>query len=198
MGEVVYMNKKKIFGVAKYLDTGYRTKGLVNGVDFEVVSFIILDLLNLKGYSLGGYLKTSSNELFNNINSNYLDATNTLINEMKKDGEVAGVSETLIPNNEDYAFYQLKGVEIDIDLATEIGLGVVKYRGHYMLYYPHYQQESDAYVEMMLMKTYFQLKYPENIDEKIKENFAKYEKAIRPLISINVPKHMKRLKEIYS
>jgi hypothetical protein len=198
MGDVVYMNKKNVFGVAKYLDTGYRTKGLVNGVDFEVVSFLILDLLNLKGYSLGGYLKSSSNELFNNTNGDYLNATNALINAMKKDGEVAGVSETLIPNNEDYVFYQLKGVEIDIDLATEIGLGVVKYKGDYMFYYPHYQETNDAYVEMMLMKTYFQLKYPENIDKKIKENFENYLKAVRPLMTINVPKHIQRLKEIYS
>lgn len=69
------------------------------------------------------------------------------------------------------AFYKING-EVDIDLATELGLGVVRYNKEYHLYFP-YIREDPIYTlyEMTMFKVYLQLLYPDQVDEAFRKDF---------------------------
>jgi hypothetical protein len=94
-------------------------------------------------------------------------------------------------------FYKLK-CDIDIDLATEVGLGVVLYQGDMMIYSPQPNNDPiDAVYEMIKLKVYLQLMHDENVDMKLKESFDKQAELIQSLMLINHRWHMERLEIIF-
>jgi hypothetical protein len=192
MGNVVFINKEKE-GLIKYLDSATNVSGLKNGVDFEIVSFVFF-ADNFQAYSLGGFLGTRSNDLFKEENGKYINTAKRLV----KGTKIKAIAATPYPTIDNVAFYEVKG-QIDIDLATEIGLGVVSYKNKYMLYYPFLTADPISVVyEMLMLKVYFQLLYPEDVDVKFKSAFEKYADLIQSMMVVNGRKHIKRLKEIFA
>jgi hypothetical protein len=194
MGDVVYMNKQKQ-GVSKYMDSGIYASDLVKGVDFEVASIIVMDD-QFEAKSLGGFLGNKSKLLFQDIVGKPINTAKRLVKESKKGNQA--IYETPLPK-ENVAFYKLKtDTVIDIDLATEIGLGFVTYKNEYMIYSPLLGEDpKDVVYEMVRLKMYFQLTHPEYIDTKFKESFSKNEDLLMSLIIIDMPKHINRLNEIF-
>lgn len=191
MGKLIYMNKKEE-GVAKRLAEGINAAGLKKGIDFTIVSFLVLDE-EFASHSLGGFLGRSSVKLFKTVIGGYRAFAESLV----ADKGVEAVVETPYPKIENPVFYKLNE-EIDIDLATEIGLGVVLYNDEYMLYCPsNTGSPMDAVAEMLAIKVYFQLKHPEEVDEKLKASFVKFQDVIMSNMIANSAKHMNRLKEIF-
>ncbi|MFF0828151.1 hypothetical protein ACFYU8_14840 [Brevibacillus sp. NPDC003359] len=71
------------------------------------------------------------------------------------------MSATPFPTLDNIAFYKAKN-EIGIDLATEVGLGVMKRQKDYLLYCPFISEEPTSIVyEMLFLKVYVQLLHPE-------------------------------------
>ncbi|TVX86035.1 hypothetical protein [Paenibacillus agilis] len=189
MGKVLYMNKRDE-GIAKYMKINIDTSKLKRGVDFHIASIFVVDE-NFGVNSLGGFLKESSNELFQKLESDYIGKAKKLL-----DGKGSeGFMET--PHHEGVPFYKVNG-DINIDLATEIGLGVVNFQGEYMLYAPSSKNDPmDAVTEMLMLKVYFQLMYPNEIDQKLGESFSRLRNTILTNMTANQAKHINRLKEIF-
>lgn len=191
MGKLIYMNKTEE-GVTKYMTEGVNASGLKKGIDFTVVSFVVLDN-EFTSHSLGGFLGKSSVKLFKNVIGGYRAFAESLV----ANKQVEAVFETPYPKIENPVFYKLNE-EIDIDLATEIGLGVVLYNGEYMIYNPsNTGNPMDAIAEMFALKVYFQLRHPEEVDEKLKGSFNKFEDIIMTNMIVNGKKHMNTLKKIF-
>lgn len=189
MGEVIYMRKQDE-GVARFIDSGINASELIQGEDYQLASFVVLDK-QMGSHSLGGYLGESSNELFQGEGLNLKETAFKLL-----DGkDVEFVFETEIPNN-NAAFYRLNE-EVNIDLATEIGLGVVLYNNEYLIYSPSYKNPMDAVGEMLMLKIYFQLMHPDEVDQKLKDAFATFQDVIQSKMIINSAKHMNRLQQIF-
>ncbi|OME54028.1 hypothetical protein BSK59_15720 [Paenibacillus odorifer] len=188
MGELIYMRKQDE-GIARYINSGINASELKNGKDFHVASIVVLDT-TMGSHSLGGFLGTKSNVLFRDKEEGFKSIAIELMND--KNAEF--VFETEIPKS-DLAFYRL-AEEIDIDLATEIGFGVVRYNGEYLIYSPFYKSPIDAVSEMLMLKIYFQLIHPDEVDPKLKNAFVTFEDVIQSKMIVNSAKHMNRLKEI--
>ncbi|MFC5530327.1 hypothetical protein [Cohnella yongneupensis] len=186
------MNKKDA-GISRYIDSIVLATDLTKGIDFEVASFVVMDDY-YDVFSLGGFLGTSSNKILLTTKSNLLHR----VKESIKNEDQLLIAETPFPKHNNQAFFKIHG-RIDIDLATELGLGVVKMNGEYMLYFPFSKgNPSDAILEMLLLKVYFQLLHPLELDEKLKLTLEKNEDLIITYLKIDGRKHVNRLKEIFS
>lgn len=192
MADVVFMNKKQE-GFLKYLDSQTKLYGLKKDIDFEIVSIVVLSDYS-KAFSLGEFLGIRSNELFKDSKGKYLNTAKKLLQEK----QFKAISETLYPRINEVSFYEVKD-QIDIDLASEVGLGVVKYKEKYMLYYPFQGEDPKSIVyEMLMLKVYFQLLHPEDVDVKLQAGFGKYASLIQSMMVANGRKHIQRLKEIFA
>ncbi|MCY9757751.1 hypothetical protein M5X00_26335 [Paenibacillus alvei] len=188
MGKLLYLNKQDE-GIARYMDSGIDASKLQKGVDFHIASIFLVDD-NFEAHSLGEYIGKSSNELFQGIESGYIQVAKKIISG------VTGLMET--PYNKGVPFYRVKG-NIDIDLATDVGLGVVRYQGEYYLYSPTSDDDPmDAIMEMIMLKVYFQLMNPNEVDQKLAASFSKFHKMILVNMTSNAQKHINRLKEIFA
>lgn len=193
MGELINL-KKKLKGAEKYLESGLVVSGL-SKEDYTILSMIVMDN-DFQGYSLGGFLGKSSNELFENVSGKPIDIAKSLVKESEKTNE--GVMQTPMPKLNKIVFYKLKNTTIDIDLATELGLGVVEYKNERMIYSPFYTENpKEAVYEMLRLKIYLQLLNPDDLDESLKDSFMRNEDLIQSMILINMPKHSNQLKRIY-
>ncbi|MGG1940392.1 hypothetical protein ABFY57_11950 [Paenibacillus polymyxa] len=194
MGELVYFRKKETGLLAQYMDSTIDTSELVKDADFEIVSMIVMDN-EYDTFSLGGFLQNSSNKLLQG-ESGFLEQAKKLIKEQGKEKDVMWVAPTQYIGGDDVKFYKIKG-DIDIDLAAEVGLGVVLYQGELMIYSPQPNEDPmDAVHEMVKLKVYLQLMHPENVDVKLRESFEKNSELIQSLMLIDHWKHMERLEEI--
>lgn len=194
MGELVYFRKKETGLLAQYIDSVIDTSGLVKDVDFEIASLIVMDN-DYNTYSLGDFLGSPSNKLIQG-NTDFLEQAKGFIKVQGKETEVMWVAPTQFINGDDGKFFKIKG-GIDIDLATEIGLGVVTYKGELLVYSP--QENADpmnAIYEMVKLKVYLQLLHPEDVDIKLKESFEKNAELIQSLMLLNQWRHMERLESI--
>lgn len=190
MGKVLYLNRQDE-GIARYMDSGIDASQLVKGVDFHIASIVVMDE-NFGTHSLGGFLGTNSNELFQGIEGDYIGMVKTLV----VDKGVEGFIET--PYHNGVPFYRVKG-DVNIDLATELGLGVVRYQGEYLLYSPSSKDDPmDAVSEMLMLKVYFQLMYPNEIDQRLAASFSKLRTMLMVNMTANAQKHINRLKEIFT
>ncbi|GIP52920.1 hypothetical protein [Paenibacillus vini] len=195
MGDLVHFRTKEIGSLVKYIESVIDASELVKDVDFEIISLIVLDK-EFKAHSLGGFLGTKSNEVFQG-KSGFLKQANHLINENVRNNEVEAVFATEYQHSSDIVFYKING-GIDIDLATEVGLGVVLYNGVLMLYSPKEKGNSmDTVYEVVKLKVYFQLIHPESIDENLKGSFKKNADLIQSLMLIDSWKHIGILEEIF-
>ncbi|ASS66993.1 hypothetical protein NYE70_22165 [Paenibacillus sp. FSL R5-0407] len=195
MGELVYFQKRDVGALEKYIDLIIDASELVKDVDFEIVSMIVMDN-EFDTYSLGGFLGTSSNDLFQG-NSGALEQARSLLKEKGKLDDIEAVFTTQFQSNSNLAFYRIKD-RVDIDLATEVGLGVVSYKGELMIYSPQVDEDpTDTVYEMVRLKVYFQLIHPESIDENLKESFKKSADLIQSLMLIDSWKHIGILEEIF-
>lgn len=103
-----------------------------------------------------------------------------------------------MPKIKNITFFKLKDV-VDADLATELGLGVVTCENEKMVYIPFLDGNPTKEIYGMLMlKIYNQLRHPYNVDELMKKNFWKYESLIASFIKVDAPKHIAKLKEIFT
>jgi hypothetical protein len=194
MGELLYFRKNDTGLLAQYVESIVDASGLFKDVDFEIASSIVMDS-EYETFSLGGFLGSTSNKLFQG-RSGFLEQAKNLIKEQGKEKDVMWVAPTQYKGGDDVKFYKIKG-GIDIDLATEVGLGVVSYRGELLIYSPQAIEDSiDAVHEMVKLKVYLQLLHPENIDVKLKESFEKNAELIQSLMLFNNWSHMERLEEI--
>lgn len=193
MGDLIYMNNNDDEGVTKRMVDGVNASGLKKGIDFNIISFMVLDR-DFASHSLGGFLGKNSTKLFKNVAGGYRAFAESLV----AGKSVEAVAETPYPKIDNQVFYRINE-EVDIDLATEIGLGVVLYKGEYLLYCPsNTGNPMDAVSEMLTIKVYFQLKHPDEIDMKLKSSFEKYQDIIMSNMIANSAKHMNRLKEIFT
>lgn len=195
MGELVYFRKKEMGLVEQYLDSMIDGSGLEKDVDFEIVSMIVMDN-EYDTYSLGGFLGSTSNKLFKG-NTDFFEQAKGLIKVQDKEKEVMWVAPTQYNGGDNVKFYKLK-CGIDIDLATEVGLGVVLYQGDMMIYSPQPNNDPiDAVYEMIKLKVYLQLMNDEIVDMKLKESFDKQAELIQSLMLINHRRHLERLEIIF-
>lgn len=195
MGELVHFKTKEIGALAKYIDSMIDASKLVKDVDFEIISLIVLDK-EFQAHSLGGFLGTKNNEVFQR-GSSFIKQAHRLIKENVRNNEVEAVFTTEYKPSSELVFYKING-GIDIDLATEIGLGVVLYNGVLMLYSPDQKGNAmDTVYEMIKLKVYFQLLHPESIDENLKGSFKKNADLIQSLVLINSLKHTGKLVDIF-
>ncbi|KPV59665.1 hypothetical protein QJ48_09745 [Paenibacillus sp. A3] len=63
MGELLYFKKKDSGLLAQYVESIVDASGLVQDVDFEIASIIVMDN-EYDTFSLGGFLGSTSNKLF--------------------------------------------------------------------------------------------------------------------------------------
>lgn len=192
MGEVVYLRKNQE-GVTKYISEIISANNLIKGRDFEVVSFLVLDS-DFTSHSLGGFLRSTSNKLFKDV----VVGHSTFALSLVADKNVEGVMETPMSKNDNLVFYRL-AEEVNIDLATEIGLGVVRYKGEYLVYSPSNTENNpiDIINEMLSIKVYMQLFHPEDVDYNLKKSFEDYENLIQSNMIVNAAKHMNTLKTTF-
>lgn len=191
MGKIIDLNEKRK-GVINEIVNIVDATNLELNIDFQIASIIVMDK-EMDVHSLGGFLKTKSSTLFSRkaVNPIEIAKTNTK-------GKEVDVYSTPFPKSETIhlKFYELKS-DINIDLATEIGLGVVKYNGKYHIYYPYMSNEPrEIVMEMLMLKIYIQLLNPRNVDISLAKNFDKIEDEVMSRMIIDMPKHMNRLKEI--
>lgn len=107
--------------------------------------------------------------------------------------------------NEDFVFFLLNE-EIDVGLATDLGLGVVKmltgkYRGEHLIYLPFYGQgitkQWDDINEIIAIKVYLQLKHPEIYFESLDKLLREHRELIEANIIHNAKGYINRLYEIF-
>ena len=190
MGDLVYINKDESIA-SKHMVEGIRVKDLKKDVDFHVVSFLVLDH-NYDLHSLGGYLNKRSNKLLSNV----VGGLPVFVSSILAGKNIVGFGETDYPEVDNLVFYKMDE-EIDIDLATEVGLGVVQYKGETYLYYPSATgDDMDAVGEMLRIKVYCQLKYPDEIDKKLQVSFIKVQNMIERVLKANVSGNMRKLRGI--
>ncbi|WP_141097560.1 hypothetical protein [Paenibacillus aquistagni] len=149
----------------QYLDSIIDVSGLVNDLDFEIISILVMDN-EYNAYSLGGFLGSTSNQLYEG-KTGFLVQAKGLIKVHGKEKDVLWVAPTLYTGGDNVKFYKLKS-DIDVDIASEVGLGVVMYQGELMIYSPQPNNDPiDAIYEMIKLKVYLQLMHPENLDIKL-------------------------------
>lgn len=194
MGELVCFEKKDMGTEAQYIDSVIDATDLVEGVNFEIASIVVLNS-ECDAFSLGGFLGTKSNELLRGY-SGFLDQAKALIKEHAREDEIDVIFSTPFSPRDNIAFYKIKE-DIDIDLATELGLGVVIHKGEFMIYSPHLKDPMDVIYEMLRLKIYFQIMHPEKIDEHLKSSFEKNTNLFyTSMLMNNGSRNMERLEGI--
>lgn len=190
MGEVLQFIDK---GAAKFVRQTISAKSLVFGRDFEVVSFVVVDKDNCL-YTLGSYIGKTSNDLFAGQAKDFAACAKDQING----SGAARLIPTPYPKNPEHVeFYQLS-CDIDIDLAVEMGLGVVKYGEKFAIYCPKpIVDPIEIIYEVFRLNLYIQLLNPDNIDQKLKEGFHRNKDLIESIFLLNTDKHMMRLEDIF-
>jgi hypothetical protein len=203
MDNVTKMIKREEGSIFNFIDYVVVTTDLEQGVDFEVVSMTVMNK-DFELMSLGMFTGMPSSRLFEkyNFHDNYLSTTRMLLNNIGNSKNVVAVDETQLPDeaDENFVFYKFNE-PVDIDLATELGLGVVKMKDdEFLLYSPFYGQDEqwDNLDEMLMLKVYFQLKHPETYDWKLENTVIEHVDLIESVMVANVEKHINQLKKIFS
>jgi len=191
VSKVIDLNKRRKGVVGEIVNiVDARELGLVKDKDFHVASIIVVDNHN-KGYALGGYLGIKSNDLFREKVGTPIKIAKSLVKD-------AGVYET--PYNHELfhlKFYELKS-EIDIDLAIELGFGVIEYNGKYHVYSPYMQNKPQLLGgELVMLKVFVQLLNPKNIDVNLMQYFNGVKSFVKAHILIDPEKHIKQLERIF-
>lgn len=194
MNKVVNIGKKRK-GVMNQIKRMIDASDMVKGVDFDIASFIVLDN-ELSAHSLGGYLDNSSNELFKHNKGKFADVANRLT----EGKDIQFIAETqYIEDVNHRMFYSMKE-EIDIDLATELGLGVVYHKNEYLIYCPFIDDDPEQIVhELVMLRIYTQLRNPKVVDVNLAQKFTNVEDVVISYILSNqkvIDKHMNKLYDI--
>lgn len=118
--------------------TKIKTENMVKDIDFEVVSFYVVDKEEGEPYSFNTFFKEDIHDYYENI----LDKSTNYINQMiqlKEKGNIV-LSKTPFPNQPEYFIKINDGSKMDINTATKLGLGVVRiltgdFSGEFMIYH---------------------------------------------------------------
>lgn len=153
--------------------TKVNTDKMVENVDFEVVSFYVVDREEAEFYSFSTYFKENIMDHY----ENKLDKKSNFINQiiqLKENGDIA-ISKTPFPSKPDYFLKSNDGAKIDIDIATVLGMGAVRiltgeFAGEFMVY--HIRTDEDMHDELIRLALYTLLT-DKNADSVALENLVK-------------------------
>jgi hypothetical protein len=191
-----------------YVEKFFPARELKRGVDYEIVSYGVLDDKYLF-QSVDRYFGINSNEIFHSELLNSQQMKNLLENHRKWKNAI-GLIETPYPSGGKVVlFYKLKG-PIHFDNAISCGFGVVKmltgeYEGDYLLYYANSLIESeldiltDALEELLMLEVYLQLTNPEELyNHALEKLLADDPGCLAVLIWGNAGRILRRLEEIFA
>src|SRR5690606_29634700 len=165
--------------VNSYVVQALNSKGLVKGKDFKVVSKVVVTQ-SFDAYTLEGFNKSGLSE------STILETSNTPL-----------------PDTKDFTFY-LINEDVDVSLATECSLGVVKlltgeHAGKFAVYFvlKGTDDEWDEIDEVIALGMYLQLKYP-NIDMGLSKIYDEHMDLIESLFILNTNKYIATLEKLFN
>lgn len=195
MSNVVNIDTKRK-GVLEFIEDIIDANELNKDEDFEIVSFVVMDQ-NFETFSLGGFLGEKSINLFRDSIGRPIEIAKKFV-----EGKNVGfITETQYNKTDKQMFYKMKD-EVDIDLAIEVGLGVVKYNNEYMIYVPFLNEDPTTIgYGMMMLKVYAQLQNPHKIDINLKQNFEEnYDLIMVHMLGASPAniRHISRLEEIFA
>jgi hypothetical protein len=181
-------------GVFSFTEDVFSATQLKEGEDFEVVSMMILNY-DFDFYSIDSFFDIDSSHLYQ---EGILDTKQiyNFFHDHQKMNQVMNLSKTPYPQNNErnIYFYKMKGA-INFNHAISVGFGVVKmlrgkYKEEYLLYNFNsfidgdHDLQLDFAEEILMLKIYAQLTYPNKYDdkgiEKLLKNETEYLLALLP------------------
>jgi hypothetical protein len=195
-------------GILTFTKDFFPIKGLIEGKDFEIVSFIVLDE-KFNFHSVDQFFSTDSHTIFQNGNFS-TKYVSSYFKHHPKTEKIMSLSKTTYPdgNYRDIYFYKMRG-PIHFDHAISVGFGVVKmftgeHQGEYLLYNfnscieDKSDIELDVLEEMLMLKIYVQLTYQDECDDKSLEKLLVDKKEhLMSLIPGEPKRILKKLESIF-
>jgi hypothetical protein len=181
----------------------------LQGDVFEVVSITVMDE-EYEMHSLDSFIKVKTPDFFEMIGSvhNHLASCKAAFDQMGLLQRVISIDTTPLPdvNNDNLLLFKLED-DIDFDLAISLGFGIIKmlsgeYVGQYLLYCPFVGANEnfddwDRRDQILLIRTYIQLKYTNQHDLKLK-HILKHEPLLISTLIVSKPDlYISRLKHIF-
>jgi hypothetical protein len=194
------MKKVNVFDFVE--DTITKTNE-IKGIDFEVVSYVVLtEYMDMK--TADDYFGINTKELLKEYTAEGIEK---ILKSHPKAKGVFEISPTPFPYgaNDNVVFYKMKD-DVDINLAINVGLGVVRmlsgeYKGELLLYNASNFSKEDFQTrdEFIMLKMYIQLRYPNEYDDRKLERFINdYEEYVYMLVPTNANAIIRRFKEIFA
>lgn len=192
MGKVIYLYNREKAAINCI-------KSSINSDDvdeYEIVSFVAFKDNPFDQKPLGELLKVKAYDLYEKqrIYSNYYEKTRAIVNKI--DDKIFFMK-THMQYDKSFHFYKLNFNEVDIELATELGFGVAKINYDFMLYPTIVTDDSiDILIDFLMIQTYFQLLYPDIIDNNLKIAFKRHYEIISDTMAFNKNKNLKKLRQL--
>lgn len=181
--------------------TKANTDGLIEGYDYEIISYMILDQ-DFEFHTFKSFFGESINDYYDKFKGeNYVKQITKLKQEELQGCQAYGKTPM---NDVPQYFYMLDKGEVDIDLATNLGLGVIVMKnselsGEYLLYSLEYDEDDEESVidEQIRLIMYLQLTDKKMDSKKLDKFITGNIDYLKSLVQRDSEEVVGKLVEIY-